>query len=153
MDWPRRCSGTTCLCCGWRRAARRVQAGPHERAGSAGGDRDRLALRLPLLVHPAAHRRLPEPAGRARGREPRLPVLRAPSPPLLQLRLVHRPRGTGPAIGGVRLTLVHPCIGRQPGRPYIRTWQMEPLPPALIAGLTPRDIEVRFYDDRMEGIP
>ncbi len=30
---------------------------------------------------------------------------------------------------------------------------MEPLPPALIAGLTPRDVEVRFYDDRMEGIP
>ena len=30
---------------------------------------------------------------------------------------------------------------------------MEPLPPATIAGLTPRDVEVRFYDDRMETIP
>ena len=30
---------------------------------------------------------------------------------------------------------------------------MEPLPPALIAGLTPPDVEVRFYDDRMEEIP
>jgi hypothetical protein len=55
--------------------------------------------------------------------------------------------------GGVRLTLVHPCIGRRRGQPYIRTWQMEPLPPALIAGLTPRDVEVRFYDDRMEEVP
>lgn len=54
----------------------------------------------------------------------------------------------------MRLTLVHPCIGRRAGdRSYIRTWQMEPLPPALIAGLTPPDVEVRFYDDRMEEIP
>jgi radical SAM superfamily enzyme YgiQ (UPF0313 family) len=53
----------------------------------------------------------------------------------------------------VRLTLVHPCIGRRVGQPYIRTWQMEPLPPALIAGLTPPDVELRFYDDRMETVP
>ncbi len=53
----------------------------------------------------------------------------------------------------VRLTLVHPCIGRRPGQRYIRTWQMEPLPPATIAGLTPPDVDVRFYDDRMELIP
>jgi radical SAM superfamily enzyme YgiQ (UPF0313 family) len=64
-----------------------------------------------------------------------------------------RPPGAAGAFGGVRLTLIHPCIGRRPGREYIRTWQMEPLPPALIAGLTPRDVEVRFYDDRMEEIP
>jgi radical SAM superfamily enzyme YgiQ (UPF0313 family) len=30
---------------------------------------------------------------------------------------------------------------------------MEPLPPATIAGLTPSDVEVRFYDDRMEPVP
>jgi radical SAM superfamily enzyme YgiQ (UPF0313 family) len=30
---------------------------------------------------------------------------------------------------------------------------MEPLPPATVAGLTPRDVEIRFYDDRMETIP
>ncbi len=55
---------------------------------------------------------------------------------------------------GMKLTLVHPCIGRRAGDDsYIRTWQMEPLPPALIAGLTPPDVEVRFYDDRMERIP
>jgi radical SAM superfamily enzyme YgiQ (UPF0313 family) len=53
----------------------------------------------------------------------------------------------------MRLTIVHPCIGRRPGQPYIRTWQMEPLPAATIAGLTPKDVEVRFYDDRMEVVP
>lgn len=53
----------------------------------------------------------------------------------------------------MRLTLVHPCIGRRVGQPYIRTWQMEPLAPATLAGLTPRDVDVRFYDDRTEAIP
>jgi radical SAM superfamily enzyme YgiQ (UPF0313 family) len=53
----------------------------------------------------------------------------------------------------MRLTLIHPCIGRRPGQRYIRSWQMEPLPPATIAGLTPADVDVRFYDDRMERIP
>jgi radical SAM superfamily enzyme YgiQ (UPF0313 family) len=55
----------------------------------------------------------------------------------------------------MRLTLVHPCIGRRRGQPYIRTWQMEPLAPATLAGLTPRDREttIRFYDDRTESIP
>jgi radical SAM superfamily enzyme YgiQ (UPF0313 family) len=53
----------------------------------------------------------------------------------------------------MRLTLVHPCIGRKPGQKYIRTWQMEALPAATLAGLTPKDIEVRFHDDRMEHIP
>ena len=54
----------------------------------------------------------------------------------------------------MRLTLIHPCIGRRAGdRSYIRTWQMEPLPAATLAGLTPADVTVRFYDDRMEPIP
>lgn len=53
----------------------------------------------------------------------------------------------------MRLTLVHPCIGRIPGKDYIRSWQMEPLPPAYLAALAPPDVEVRFYDDRMERIP
>ena len=30
---------------------------------------------------------------------------------------------------------------------------MEALPAATVAGLTPKDIQVRFYDDRMEAIP
>lgn len=54
----------------------------------------------------------------------------------------------------MRLTIVHPCIGRRHGdQNYVRTWQMEPLPAATLAGLTPRDIDIRFYDDRMETIP
>jgi len=53
----------------------------------------------------------------------------------------------------MRLTIVHPSIGRRVGQRYIRLWQMEPLPVALIAGLTPADIEIRFHDDRMEPIP
>src|ERR1043165_6773284 len=53
----------------------------------------------------------------------------------------------------MRLTLIPPCIGRRIDQPYIRLWQMEPLPPAVIAGLTPREVEIKFYDDRMERIP
>lgn len=53
----------------------------------------------------------------------------------------------------MRITLIHPCIGRRIGEPYIRGWQMEPLAPATLASLTPRDVEIKFYDDRMEPIP
>jgi radical SAM superfamily enzyme YgiQ (UPF0313 family) len=53
----------------------------------------------------------------------------------------------------MRLTIIHPAIGHRKGERYIRSWQMEPLPAAAIAGLTPKDVEVRFYDDRMEKIP
>ena len=52
------------------------------------------------------------------------------------------------------LTLIHPCVGRWAGdKTYIRSWQMEPLAPAVLAGLTPSDVSVRFYDDRLEKIP
>ncbi|PRD70499.1 B12-binding domain-containing radical SAM protein [Malikia spinosa] len=53
----------------------------------------------------------------------------------------------------MRLTLVHPAIGHRLGESYIRSWQMEPLPIATLAGLTPADVSLRFYDDRMERIP
>lgn len=53
----------------------------------------------------------------------------------------------------MRLTLVHPCIGRKRGTRYIRTWQMEPLAPAVLATLTPTDVEIAFHDDRLEAIP
>src|SRR5215813_10419665 len=52
----------------------------------------------------------------------------------------------------MRLTLVHPAIGRKPGVNYMRTWQMEPLPIAVLAGLTPPDVAMTFFDDRMEAI-
>ena len=67
---------------------------------------------------------------------------------ILHLRLAHRP-----AEGRLmRLTLVHPAIGRRPGQDYIRSWQMESLPIAALAGLTPKDVEIAFYDDRLEVI-
>ncbi len=53
----------------------------------------------------------------------------------------------------MRLTIVHPSIGKKKGEPYIKLWEMEPLPPAMIAGLTPKDVDIRFYDDRIERIP
>ncbi|WP_246838270.1 B12-binding domain-containing radical SAM protein [Leptospira meyeri] len=53
----------------------------------------------------------------------------------------------------MRLTIIHPCIGRIPGKKYIKGWQMESLPAAHLAGLTPKHIDIKFYDDRMEQIP
>jgi radical SAM superfamily enzyme YgiQ (UPF0313 family) len=53
----------------------------------------------------------------------------------------------------MRLTLIFPAIGKRRGKGYLRLWQMEPLSMAVLAALTPRDIEVRFYDDRLEDIP
>tara|TARA_Y100000588_G_scaffold315411_1_gene343473 strand:- start:199 stop:1611 length:1413 start_codon:yes stop_codon:yes gene_type:complete len=53
-----------------------------------------------------------------------------------------------------RLTIIHPCVGRHEGMTsYIRTWLMEPIPAAMLAGLAPVDTEVQFYDDRLEPIP
>ena len=53
----------------------------------------------------------------------------------------------------MRLTLIHPCVGRYNGMKYLRAWQMEPLPMAQIAALTPKEIDIVFYDDRLEPIP
>lgn len=53
----------------------------------------------------------------------------------------------------MRLTLIHPCIGRRKGQPYIRSWQMEPLAPAVISALTPREVTRAFYNDGLEPIP
>ena len=53
-----------------------------------------------------------------------------------------------------RLTIIHPCIGRHIGMTsYIKTWKMEPIPAAMVAAMTPSDVEVKFYDDRLESIP
>jgi radical SAM superfamily enzyme YgiQ (UPF0313 family) len=52
----------------------------------------------------------------------------------------------------VKLTIIHPAVGKIASRKYIRAWQMEPLPAAHLAGLTPKDVEINFYDDRMEEI-
>src|SRR5690242_7319500 len=53
----------------------------------------------------------------------------------------------------MRLTLIYPSVGRKENRPYVRAWQMQPLSMALLASLTPPDVEVRFHDDRVEDVP
>src|SRR3954470_7199457 len=53
----------------------------------------------------------------------------------------------------MRLTLIYPSVGRKDHRPYVRAWQMQPLSMAVLAGLTPPGVDVRFYDDRLEPIP
>lgn len=52
----------------------------------------------------------------------------------------------------MKLTIVYPAIGHRIGESYLRTWQMEPLPVATLAGLMPADAEITFYDDRLEII-
>jgi radical SAM superfamily enzyme YgiQ (UPF0313 family) len=51
-----------------------------------------------------------------------------------------------------RLTLIYPAIGRKPGRPFIRSWQLQPLALARLAAMTPPDWQIRFFDDRLEPI-
>lgn len=51
-----------------------------------------------------------------------------------------------------KLTLVHPCVGRHANENYLRSWQMEPLAPALLAALTPDTWQLGFFDDRLERI-
>ncbi len=53
----------------------------------------------------------------------------------------------------MKLTLIKPNIGRMPDGRYIDEGRMEPLQLGVLAGLTPPDVEVVLYDDRMEEIP
>jgi radical SAM superfamily enzyme YgiQ (UPF0313 family) len=53
----------------------------------------------------------------------------------------------------MRIALVQPAIGHRVDRPYLRTWQMEPLTLAVISSLTPPDVGVELHDDRLEAIP
>ncbi|MFZ6028567.1 MAG: B12-binding domain-containing radical SAM protein [Chloroflexota bacterium] len=53
----------------------------------------------------------------------------------------------------MKLTIIHPCIGRRIGQPYIRSWQMEPLAPAVLSALTPAEVQRVFYNDSLEPIP
>ena len=53
----------------------------------------------------------------------------------------------------MKLTLIKPNIGRQEHSLYVDEGRMEPLPLGILAALTPEDVEVVMYDDRMEQIP
>jgi radical SAM superfamily enzyme YgiQ (UPF0313 family) len=52
----------------------------------------------------------------------------------------------------MRVTLIKPNIGRMESGPYVDEGRMEPLNLGVIAALTPPDVEVKMYDDRMEAI-
>lgn len=53
----------------------------------------------------------------------------------------------------MKLTLIKPNIGRREHSLYVDEARMEPLQLGILAALTPDDIEVVMYDDRMEQIP
>jgi len=53
----------------------------------------------------------------------------------------------------MKLTLIKPNIGRMDHSLYVDEGRMEPLQLGVLAALTPPDVEVALYDDRMENIP
>jgi radical SAM superfamily enzyme YgiQ (UPF0313 family) len=53
----------------------------------------------------------------------------------------------------MKIMLIMPGVGRKGNSHYVKTWTMEPLMVAQLASLTPDDVELVFYDDRIEKIP
>lgn len=53
----------------------------------------------------------------------------------------------------MKITFVIPGVGKKDNEPYVNSWKMEPLTIAVLAGLTPDDVEIEFFDDRLEVIP
>ncbi len=53
----------------------------------------------------------------------------------------------------MKLTLIKPNIGRKEHSLYVDEGRMEPLQLGVLGGLTPNDVDVALYDDRMETIP
>ena len=53
----------------------------------------------------------------------------------------------------MKVTFIMPCVGKKPGVPYVKTWQMEPLAIAVLSAITPADVKKEFFDDRLEDIP
>jgi radical SAM superfamily enzyme YgiQ (UPF0313 family) len=53
----------------------------------------------------------------------------------------------------MKITLIKPAISKIRGRNPVKTWNFQPLSLALLAGITPKNIEIKFYDDRIEDIP
>src|SRR5947209_3342858 len=52
----------------------------------------------------------------------------------------------------MKITFITPHVGRKSSKEYVRTWQMEPLTIATLVGLTPSDVEIAYYDERVEHI-
>jgi radical SAM superfamily enzyme YgiQ (UPF0313 family) len=54
---------------------------------------------------------------------------------------------------GMHITLIQPAVGfKADGTAYPASWRMEPLGIAMLAGLTPPDVQRTFIDDRFESI-
>jgi len=53
----------------------------------------------------------------------------------------------------MKITLIKPNIGRREHSLYVDEARMEPLQLGILAALTPKDIDVVMYDDRIEKIP
>lgn len=54
----------------------------------------------------------------------------------------------------MHITLIKPKIGRLGnGGPFVDEASMEPLQMGVLAALTPADVEIAFYDDRLEEVP
>lgn len=53
----------------------------------------------------------------------------------------------------MKITFIKPNIGRREHSLYVDHGRMEPLMLGVLAGLTPPDVEVVLFDDRMESIP
>lgn len=52
----------------------------------------------------------------------------------------------------MKVTLIQPTWGRRKGKKFSREWSLEPITIAGLKGVTPNDIKVRFFDDRIEEI-
>ncbi len=53
----------------------------------------------------------------------------------------------------MHLTLIKPNIGRMEHSLYVDEGRMEPLQLGVLAALTPPDVEIALWDDRLESIP
>ena len=53
----------------------------------------------------------------------------------------------------MKLTLIQPSVGKIANKPYIKSWTMEPLALATLAGLTPKEFEVELIDERIDELP
>lgn len=49
----------------------------------------------------------------------------------------------------MKVLFVTPQVGRKNTGGYVRTWQMEPLPIATLAALTPDDVDITYVDERL----
>ncbi len=52
----------------------------------------------------------------------------------------------------MQVSLVKPTLGRHPDGPFVDEGRMEPLNLGVLAGLTPRGVDIRLWDDRVDDI-